>query len=114
MGIFLSKMGVFRSGVDIFDQIFESNRIRGFISYEHCMENDINYDELNMNGTVQCKGSTCKLKCYKGYDFWKRGPRKSSCKGKTDPTKNGAGWNRSLSACQTCKAIPGMVRNRDF
>ena len=78
------------------------------------MENDINYEKLNMNGTVQCKGSTCKLKCLKGYDFWKRGPRKSSCKGKTDPTKNGAGWNRSLSACQTCNAIPGMVQNCNF
>ena len=75
------------------------------------MENDTNYNALNMNGTLKCKGATCKLKCLKGYDFWKRGPRKSSCKSKTDPTKNGAGWNRSLSACQTCKNIPGKVPN---
>ena len=60
-----------------------SEGFRGYVSHRHCLEHDKDYSMLNLNGTLTCAGASCKLKCNKGYDYWKRGTRRVACKSST-------------------------------
>lgn len=73
--------------------------VRGFVSHQACLANDDIQSNVE-NGSVNCSGSTCSLKCnnhYHGYG----GPGKVKCKQHT--SSKDLSWTKKIGTCRTCQ-----------